>query len=88
MLFVCGGYVYSILFGLLVILLLTPLSFLIIVSNPVMLPCESPVMICMKVDYQFFKVEFRDSGDFFSIFAVAVRVCVVKGFVGQSEGLP
>ena len=81
-------YIVCILFGLLVILLLTPLSFPIIVSNPVMLPCESPVMICMKVDYPFFKVEFRDSGDFFSIFAVAVRVCVVKGFVGQSEGLP
>ena len=65
-----------------------PLSFPIIVSNPVMLPCESPVMICMKVDYQFFKVEFRDYGDFFLFFAVAVRVCVVKGFVGQLEGLP
>ena len=83
MLFVCGAYVFS----LLVILLLTRLPN--IVSNPVALPpCESPVMICMKVDYLFVKVEFRDSGDFFSIFAVAVRVCVVKGFVGQSEGLP
>ena len=53
-----------------------------------MLPCESPVMICMKVDYQVFKVEFRDYGDYFSFFAVAVRVGVVKGFVGQLEGHP
>ena len=83
MLFVCGAYIFS----LLVILLPTPLP--IIVSNPVVLPtCESPIMICMKVDYLFVRAEFRDSGDFFSIFAVAVRVCVVKGFVGQSEGLP
>ena len=65
MLFVCGGYVYSILFGLLVILLLTPLSFPIIVSDPVMLPCESPVMICMKVDYPFLRSSFEILETFF-----------------------